>query len=177
MADRGVSPVIGVILVVAVVVILAAIVSVFAFGFVSDINEPAPNVADTTGEFVINEPTAGDNQFVRITHIAGDSVAVEDIEIVVRADAADDDDFPKEARIVDFPDPDENDPDNIIDSTESDIGFDTWRPGRTIEFRINTGDADFRIDENNTGPEADELEVLIVHTPSNAVISAHTFTP
>ena len=177
MANRGVSPVIGVILVVAVVVILVATVSIFVFGFTGVVTEPAPNVADTTGEFVIDEGKAGDNQFVLITHRGGDDVAVRDIEIVVRADAAGDDEFPKEARLVDFPDPEENDPDNIIDSGESDINFDTWRAGQTIEFRINTGDADFRVDENNIGPEADTLTVRIVHTPSGAIIPEQTFTP
>jgi FlaG/FlaF family flagellin (archaellin) len=162
---------------VAIVVILAATISVIVLDFTEDLDDPAPNVADTTGEFVIDDPEWRDTQFVLITHRAGESVAVEDIEIVVRVDASDDDDFPKEARLVDFPDPDENDPDNIIDSGESDIGFDTWRAGQTIEFRINTGTADFRIDENNTGPEADELEVLIVHTPSNSILSEHTFNP
>lgn len=162
---------------VAIVVILAAVLSAFVLDSTERLNDPAPNVADTTGEFVIDETDAIDNQFVRITHTAGDSVAVEEIEIVVRADAPDDDDFPKEARLIDLPDPpDETDPDNIIDD-DINIGFDMWSSGRTIEFRINTGSADFRIDENNTGPEADELEVLIVHTPSNSILSEHTFTP
>ena len=174
--DRAVTPVISTILMVAIVVILAAVISTFAIGFTENLNEPAPNVADTTGEFLINEPDAFDNQFVRITHIAGDSVAVEDIEIVVRVDGSDDDEFPKEVRLIDFPDPDESG-DNIVDSNRINIGFDTWSPGRSIEFRINTGQADFRIPENNTGPEADELEVLIVHTPSRTIISEHTFTP
>ena len=95
---------------------------------------------------------------------------------MVRVDGSDDDDFPKEVRLIDFPEFDESG-DNIVDSTRNNIGFDTWSPGRTVEFRINTGDADFRIDENNTGPEADELEVFIVHTQSNAIISEHTFAP
>ena len=176
-ADRGVSPVISVILMVAIVVILAATVSVFFLNVGADINEPAPNIADTTGEFVVNDPNWRDNQLVRITHSGGDSVPVEEIRIIVRADASGDDDFPKEAQLVNFPDPNEEDPDEIIDSGESSIGYDTWAVGSTIEFRINTGDADFRVDEYNTGPEADTLEVIIVHTPSEAIISEHTFTP
>lgn len=42
-SKRGVSPVIGVILMVAVVVVLAAIIGAFAFGFGGDLNDTAPN--------------------------------------------------------------------------------------------------------------------------------------
>ena len=175
--DRAVTPVISTILMVAIVVVLAATISVFMIGITEDVNEPAPNVADTSGEFVIDKDYFDDNQFVRITHLGGDSVAMEEIEIIVRADASGDDDFPKEARLINFPNPDEDDPDNIIDSGESSVGFEKWAASRTIEFRINTGAADFRVDDNNTGPEADTLEVIIVHTPSDAIISKNTFNP
>jgi flagellin-like protein len=187
MADRGVSPVIGVILVVAVVVILVATVSIFVFGFTGVITEPAPNVADTTGEFVIDQDDAEDNQIVRIKHIAGDSVDVENIEIIVRASGPDVD---TEARLVDLPGDGfftRSLADSNIDGNDDliDQGFEsariivvddpnTWTAGTTIEFRINTGNADFREGES---PEADELEVIIVHTPSNAIISEQTFTP
>ena len=185
--DRAVTPVISTILMVAIVVILAATVSVFFLGVVEDVNEPAPNVADTTGEFVIDEEDAEDNQIVRITHIAGDSVDVENIEIIVRASGPDVD---TEARLVDLPGDGfftRSLADSNIDGNDDliDQGFEsariivvddsnTWTAGTTIEFRINTGVADFREGES---PEADELEVLIVHTPSNAIISEQTFTP
>jgi flagellin-like protein len=190
-ANRGVSSVIGVILMVAVVVILAAIVSVAAFGFVSDINEPAPNVADTTGEFELETDAFQSNQIVRIIHRGGDSVAVEEIEIIVRASGPGVD---TEARLVDLPAEDWSiDSNNVqgdkdlIDSTSRSPGgskiqnqvivsadSNVWSAGDTIQFRIKTGIADFRPGED---PDADELEVLIVHTPSNAIISEHTFTP
>ena len=175
--DRAVTPVIATILMIAIVVILSATASVFFLDITDDVKEPAPNVADTTGQFVVDEDYFDDNQFVRITHLGGDSVDMEEIKIIVRADASGDDDFPKEARLINFPNPNEDDPNNIIDSGESSVGFDRWTAGRTIEFRINTGNADFRVEENNTGPEADTLEVIIVHTPSDAIISENTFSP
>lgn len=186
-ADRGVSSVISVILMVATVVILAATVSVFALDFGERINQPAPNVVDTTGEFVIDEPSAFNNQIVRITHRGGDSVAVEKIEIVVRASGPD---VNTKARLVNLPSASSsrllneniNKNDDLIDqgfgSAELivDDGVDSWSAGTTIEFRINTGEngADFREGES---PDADELEVIIIHTPSNAIISENTFTP
>lgn len=183
--NRAVSPVISVILMVAIVVVLVATASVFIFGSIGGLNEPAPFIADTTGEFVIDNSQPGDNQIVQVTHRGGDGVAVEEIEIIVRASGPS---LDTEARLVDLPAED-----TTIDSKniEGDELFDTsdavqiiqeedsnvWSAGDTITFRINTGDADFRIEENNTGPEADTLEVMIIHTPSNAIISEHTFTP
>lgn len=185
--DRGVSPVVSIILVIAIVVILAATVSVPFFDIVDNINEPAPNVVDTTGEF---EAGSGfDQQFVRITHSAGESVAVEEIEIIVRASGPDVD---TEARLVDLPGDgfgqklaDENIQGNIDLISQTTAGPDDqiivvedsniWETGDTIQFRINSGSggADFREGED---PQADKLEVIIVHTPSNAILSEHTFT-
>lgn len=185
--DRAVSPVISTILMVAIVVVLATTTSVFFLDVTEDINEPAPNVVDTTGEFVVDEPSAFDNQIVRITHIAGEGVAVEEIEIIIRASGPGVD---TEARLVNLPSTsssrllDENidGNSNLIDQGFGsarlivDDGIDVWSAGTTIEFRINTGvdGADFRERES---PDADELEVIIVHTPSEAIISKNIFTP
>lgn len=98
--DRAVTPVIATILMIAIVVILSATASVFFLDITDDVKEPAPNVADTTGQFVVDEDYFDDNQFVRITHLGGDSVDMEEIKIIVRADASGDDDFPKEARLI-----------------------------------------------------------------------------
>jgi hypothetical protein len=54
----------------------------------------------------------------------------------------------------------------------ADDGVNVWSAGDTIQFRINTGAADF-----SDGGNADTLEVTIVHTPSNSILSEHTFTP
>ena len=184
-ADRGASSVIGVILMVAVVVILAAIVSVAAFGFVNDISEPAPNVADTTGEF-----EAGGNlgeQVVRITHIAGEDVALNELEIVVRASGKSMSDT--EVRLVNLPPSLSTFDTNSYEGNDglaSGFGvsdgvlFDdssSWGAGQTIKFRIPVGAADFRDPPVGSNPDADELEVTIVHTPSGTVISQNTFTP
>lgn len=188
--DRAVTPVISTVLMVAIVIILAATASVFFLDFTEKINEPAPNVADTTGEFAIDESNAFDNQIVRITHLAGESVAVEEIEIIVRASGPD---IATEARLVDLPGDGfftRSLDDSNIDGNEDlvDQGYQSariivvddsnrWTAGKTIEFRINTGTADFRDSAEGDPNEANELEVIIVHTPSNAIISEDTFTP
>jgi FlaG/FlaF family flagellin (archaellin) len=169
----------------AVAIILAASIGAFVLGFGEETREPAPNVAETTGEFAVAPPdeNAGGNQIVRITHVAGESVNVEDIEIAVTAIGPS---LDTEARLVDLPaeggsideknlegnkglvDESGNPSPRVIVDDDSNL----WTAGDTIEFRINTGGADFR-----PGGDADELEVSIVHVPSNAIIFEDTFTP
>jgi len=184
--DRAVTPVISTILMVALAVILAATVSVAFFDITENINEPAPIVGDTTGDFVVDAPTPSDNQFVRITHIAGESVRVEEIEIVVRASGLGTR-LPKETRLIALPASgsslnNENVRGDLVTQgsgddqiVDGDPGV-TWSPGDTIQFRINTGAADFRIDEINTDAKANTLDVSIVHTPYGEIISQSTFT-
>lgn len=186
--ERGVSPAIAVLLMAAVAIILAASIGAFVLGFGEETREPAPNVAETTGEFAVAPPDkdAGGNQTVRITHVAGESVDVEDIEIAVTAIGPS---LDTEARLVDLPaEGGSIDKKNLegnaslIDKSSGSsrviVNDDSnlWTAGDTIEFRINTGDdddgADFRPDGG-----ADELEVSIVHTPSNAIVFEDTFTP
>lgn len=186
--DRAVTPIIATILMLAIVVILSATVSTFTLDITEGINEPAPNVADTTGEF----KPGSNSQTVQITHIAGDSVNVENIEIIVRASGPG---VNEEVRLVDLPgdgffsgsldDSNIDGNENLISqgfrSTEIIVVDDTnvWSAGTTIQFEINAnngpGSADFR--ESPSGPDADRLEVVIVHTPSNSIISEHTFRP
>jgi hypothetical protein len=122
-----------------------------------------------------------------------DTVNVENIEIIVRASGPGDN-LPTEARLVDLPsdgyfdysiDDDTNVEGNkglisggsdaariiVVDDTN------TWSAGDTIQFEINVGGADFRDSAQGDSEEADTLEVIIVHTPSNAILSEHTFTP
>lgn len=180
--NRGVSPVISVVLMVAVTVMLAGTMSTFALGFTQNLNGPAPNVAQTSGEFV---PGAS-AQRVRITHEGGDSVAVEEIEIIVRASGPS---LDAEARLVDLPADDTTIDAKNIEGTVGLIDKGTavqiiqeddsnvWSAGDTIQFEINVGDADFREPPTGSNPDADELQVIIVHTSSNQIIFDETFRP
>ena len=171
---------------VAVVVILAAIISGVVFAFTADLDEPAPTVAQTSGEFRVAPPGgAGSNQIVRVTHVAGENVAVEDIEIIVRASGPS---LDTQARLVDLPATGGTlDASNIQGNTELVdksghaqviVSSDTnvWEAGETIAFRINTGEADFR---DGHSPRADELAVGIVYTDtdSTAMLFEETFRP
>ena len=65
--EKGVSPVIGVILMVAVTVIMGAVVAGFVFGYLGT-NTQAPNIAIS----VIDDPT--DSNSILIKHSGGDSI-------------------------------------------------------------------------------------------------------
>ena len=187
--DRAVTPVVSTILMVVLVVILAATTSVAFFTFTENINEPAPIVGDTTGEFEAGGEL--DQQLVRIKHIAGEDIAVEDLEIIVRVSGPS---LDTEARLVDLPtdsffstaidssniqgddsiiDTRSSAPNQIIVPADSNM----WTAGDTIQFRISVSGADFRDPPKGNNPKADQLEVIIVHTPSNAIISENTFRP
>jgi len=189
--NRAVSPVVATILVVAIVVILAATISVVVLDTTEEINEPTPNVAETTGEF---EPGAGfGNQDVKITHVAGDDVEVEEIEIIVRASRPETDDT--DARLIDLPassgegqaegwigdDNIEGNKDLITQVTMANqiiVADDTntWSAGDTIKFSILSTGADFSEDASPSNA-ADELEVIIIYTPSDTIIFEDTFEP
>jgi FlaG/FlaF family flagellin (archaellin) len=71
---------------VAIVVILAATVSVFALGFTDEANQPGPVVGQSTGTLEPNPPGSGsDNGFVRIRHVASNTIQTADMETVVDA--------------------------------------------------------------------------------------------
>lgn len=68
--DRAVSPVIGVILMVAITVILAAVIGTFVLGLGDQVQETSPN-AQWDWDFTHNDAAA---DTLEITHESGDSV-------------------------------------------------------------------------------------------------------
>jgi len=71
--DRAVSPVIGVILMVAITVILAAVIGAFVLGLGDSVSETAPNAQ-------IDFDYGDDN--VTLTHDGGDSFDVANVDLV-----------------------------------------------------------------------------------------------
>jgi flagellin-like protein len=73
--DEGVSPVIGVILMVAITVILAAVIAAFVLG-IGDTEDPAPSVSL---EYSADESAAN----IDVEHDSGDSFAAGDAQVQV----------------------------------------------------------------------------------------------
>jgi len=82
--DRGVSPVIGVILMVAITVILAAVIGTFVLGLGSNVGNNAPSATfDYNYE---NFSDASDNDRIEITDQGGDSIDTETLNVSVGGD-------------------------------------------------------------------------------------------
>jgi flagellin-like protein len=71
--DDAVSPVIGVILMVAITVILAAVIGTFVLGLGDQVQETAPNAQFSWDDY--NNPTDGDGTAqITVTHDGGSSI-------------------------------------------------------------------------------------------------------
>ena len=75
--DGAVSPVIGVILMVAITVILAAVIGTFVLGLGDRVSEASPNA-----QFSFEYHDGGQN-YVNITHDGGDAVNTEQLKVAV----------------------------------------------------------------------------------------------
>lgn len=178
--SRGASPVIGIILMVAVVVVLAAVVSVYSFGFIDNVRESGPNIAESSGAFT---PQDGNNGgIVLITHEAGDSVRVNDLEIAVRAEC---NSGAKQGRIVNLPAGAGNairvsdgqiENDNIFDerslNTIDNAVNQVNDGGALLKTQYSAGNTVlFRIPKDKCELTAgSEVSIRIIHTPSQSVI-------
>lgn len=77
--DRAVSPVIGVILMVAITVILAAVIGTFVLGLGDRVSQASPNT-----NFGFDYSTAGNSdRIVDISHDGGDAVNAEQTKVLI----------------------------------------------------------------------------------------------
>jgi flagellin-like protein len=74
--DEAVSPVIGVILMVAITVILAAVIAAFVFGMGPPVKAPQTQLKITA--------TAGSSGYLKISHDGGDSLVLKDQKLTVK---------------------------------------------------------------------------------------------
>jgi len=85
--DKAVSPVIGVILMVAITVILAAVIGTFVLGLGDQVQDTSPQAS--FGFDYTNPSSDGDS--LTITHQSGDEIEAANVDVVVSG-ASDDDD-------------------------------------------------------------------------------------
>ncbi|ELZ01738.1 type IV pilin [Natrialba asiatica] len=84
--ERAVSPVIGVILMVAITVILAAVIAAFVLDMGDSIGNSAPNTAVQTSVNSDWDAGSNDAEAFYIQHSSGDSVEAGDLKVVLRDD-------------------------------------------------------------------------------------------
>ncbi|MDS0220765.1 type IV pilin N-terminal domain-containing protein [Haloarcula sp. S1AR25-5A] len=171
---RGVSPVIGVVLMLAITVLLAATVGGFVLSETAALDDPTPTVARSTGSFTTGPSGGCGENTVAIRHAGGDSVPADEIEIAVRLPDTD-----TRARLVDLPvsgtalsAANTDDPDNVVyDYCVGGViadGGQPWSAGRMIAFQLNAG--------GGTVEPGDTIDVRVVHAPSNGVLAAVELT-
>ncbi|WP_137286801.1 type IV pilin [Halorussus salinisoli] len=78
--ERAVSPVIGVILMVAITVILAAVIGTFVLGLGDRVSQASPNAQFT---FKYSQDAVGSNDAVNITHDGGDGVESSQVNVSI----------------------------------------------------------------------------------------------
>jgi FlaG/FlaF family flagellin (archaellin) len=169
--------VIGNVLLIAIVVVLAATASAYLFGATDGSPDPAPTVAQSTGEFVPQD--GNDGGVVRITHRGGDTLRVANLEIVVDTSEA----CGKRGRLVELPvdgdggnsiAPSNIEGDDIFDERPPYLGG----PKRSALHQTTYSSAEeirFRIPKNDCPIDGGEhVTVRVVHTPTNAVVIKRT---
>ena len=174
------SPVVGIVLLVAIAIILAVSVSTFALGIADETQEPPPLVGDSTGTYETGTQTC-DDDIVRLTHVAGDTLELEETRVIVRLPDSGD----IEASTTGFPVPSttlsesEIGAENIDDSSNifyssgcvggvAANGDGTWEPGTSMSFKLNSG--------NGNIDSGDTISVIVVHEPSESIVVEHSIT-
>lgn len=76
----GLTPVIGIILVVAITVILAAVTAAFALGFSDETGDSAPNFVPQTS---FDDTLEGDGQTLTVKHESGSKISADELTITV----------------------------------------------------------------------------------------------
>ncbi|WP_324662348.1 type IV pilin [Haloarcula sediminis] len=180
-SSRDTSPVVAVVLLVAVaVLVLGGLYSLTALDFGPAGDGSAPSVSESDGRLWL----AGDGSYstVELTHEAGDTLNVSELELVVSAQSA----CGKSGRLFDLPAPDGDltpasayvRGDDIFDTSDDavtgPIGEDnvtvdgTWSAGETATFRIDSGACSLS--------PGNEILVRISHAPTGAVLTQQRLT-
>ncbi|WP_255148982.1 type IV pilin [Halorarius halobius] len=90
--EDAVSPVIGVILMVAITVILAAVIGTFVLGLGDQVqtSPPSANFQFEYGGSWVNSGTPSDSGYVRITHSGGEDVEASNVNLQIGPNTIDD---------------------------------------------------------------------------------------
>lgn len=167
---RGTTAVVGVVLLVAVAVAAAATVGSVVLGTSDRLGERTPPTARSTGAFETGPSVGCGDNTVRVVHEGGEPLPADAIEVVVRVPDRD-----ASARLVDLPvDGTSLDPENVVGDRRNVVydhcvggvvanGGERWTAGREIAIELNAG--------GGTVAAGDEIEVLIVHEPTDGVVA------
>lgn len=125
--DKGVSPVIGVILMVAVTVVLAAVISVFLLGATDQFGDPVP-----TATFDIEFEDDGSE--ATIEHVSGASIQTDSLRVLHDGDDIADVDFGENDTLR-------------VGNTFTVTPNDTFADGETVTIIFESGDSGYPLAE------------------------------
>ncbi|KUK29915.1 MAG: Archaeal flagellin N-terminal-like domain protein [Methanosarcinales archeaon 56_1174] len=148
---KGVSPVIGVILMVAITVILAAVIGSFAFGFGQSMGTPAPNAQLVFSDAADELTSAYQQDIFYVDHMGGDTLSCKDLRVLVYRKQTGD-----EYKTFDY-----DESNHYFYSSDGITGSgmgsnDLFEPGERITFT----------EDNNTNWSAGTYTVKVLHIPS-----------
>jgi flagellin-like protein len=178
-SDRAVSPVIGVILMVAITVILAAVIGAFVLEIGQNTGNTAPSVSlsmsDATGTYA-PEDGDEDDAFV-LTHDNGEELALTDLRIVIR-DEGDNSNVAEFSEANGYQYTDGNSLTLFLDGSNLNGDLDT------TDEEVNTGDTLTISQTDDTNSTNDgiltaggtDYVIQIIHQPSDSTVSESTVT-
>lgn len=162
--DRGVSPVIGVILMVAITVILAAVIGTFVLGLGDQLNQAPQATLDAEDASDTSPVNATTDDVLSINHNGGDELAAGDYRVVVTAPDDSNGELYSESTTAGsfvMNDTQTGSQDATVSLSSSDPG--AFGVGDSLTVTVNEGDSN---DFNYNG----EWEVTIIHIPSDSIV-------
>ena len=169
--DRGVSPVIGVILMVAITVILAAVIGAFVLNLGGDLNStPSSNLAVQVDSSYTDSDTAEQRLF-SIDHNGGDSLESEDIQVVIRDGNGD-----RLATLDNIQSSSDADAGNGPSEVSVSYGQSKFGVGDRVDVMINLADDGAGTVTETAFRSSDEITVQLIHKPSDGAVGKSTFT-
>ena len=145
--DDAVSPVIGVILMVAITVILAAVIATFVLGLGDSVSNTAPQASfsfDYTED--AGATNAGSVGVVTVTHNGGDSIP--ESELYARGSG-----LANSGQWSGLPDSSSNSNSDVVAGNSADVGIDSSSYGLRIVFQSTEGDTSATLGQSQ-GPDA-----------------------
>lgn len=174
--DRAVSPVIGVILMVAITVILAAVIGTFVLDLGKSVGQTTPQASleaedASSGSSPVNDGGTATKDLITLKHNGGDTVPSGDYLVKIRVSGSGDDFTEIDGSSVyatDF------DSDTATDEVE--VGFGSALSDIDVgdEMTIQITDTDANADDEDFGGV--KWDIMIVHTPSDSLLVDTTVT-
>ncbi len=163
--DRGVSPVIGVILMVAITVILAAVIGTFVLGLGDSLEQaPQSQISIEDADDTFDTTATSDTDAFDISQNGGDQLTMGDIRIVVDGPTS-----PSAFESGAWDTADRSDTLELRDGSGNPVDD-------TTEFSV--GDSFTIVDTNPDAGNLDtgDYDITIIHTPSDSILKETTVT-